>query len=136
MEYEFSNSFCNNINQDEIARHIHVIQNTIPTKNAINQISDRIANLFANAGEKTFPPKNRKPKKSDKPWFGPHCKAARKKYHIARKLLNTNKTTRTHADLIHRSREYKKTMSSYIAKHDMQMQNRLRDMESRRPKEY
>ena len=133
---KFSNSFCNNINQDEIARLIHVMQNTTPTKNDINQISDRIANLFAKAGENTFPPKNRKPKKSDKPWFGPHCKAARKKYHIARKRINTNKSTRNHADLIHSSREYKKIMNSYIAKHDMQMQNRLRDMESKRPKEY
>ena len=113
---KFSNSFCNNINQDEIARLIHVMQNTTPTKNDINQISDRIANLFAKAGEKTFLPKKRKPKKSDKPWFGPHCMAARKKYHIiARKWFNTNKSTRNHADLIHSSREYKKTMNSYIA---------------------
>ena len=60
---KFSNSFCNNINQEQIARLIHVMQNTTPTKKDINQISDRITNLFAKAGEKTFPPKNRKPKK-------------------------------------------------------------------------
>ena len=74
---KFSNSVCNNINQDEIKRLIHVMRSTTPTKNDIKQISDRIAILFAKAGEKTFPPKYMKPKKSDKPWCGPHCKAAK-----------------------------------------------------------
>ena len=95
-----------------------------------------ISNLFATAGDKTFPPRNCKPKKLDKPWFGPHCKAARTKYHKARTRFHKNKSHTNHSELIKSSREYKKIMNSYIAKHEIQTQNRLRDMESKRPREY
>ncbi|MEW8548622.1 MAG: reverse transcriptase family protein [Candidatus Thiodiazotropha sp.] len=135
---KYAHNFCNNVERDEIIQIIHFLDIPSPTKYDINHATDRISFLFNSACEKTFPASRRAGVISNKtkPWFGSHCKSARKKYHLARKQFNICRSRRNHENLIECSKQYKKTMNKYIAKQSKLTQNKLRNLQSKNPKQY
>ena len=62
--------------------------------NSINRITDSIADIFSQAASDSLKQTKRPYKRRhfDKPWFGPACKIARKKYHRARNVYNKTKS--------------------------------------------
>lgn len=82
----------------------------------INEITGKISDIFMQAASKSLKqkrlPYNRRP--FDKPWFGPACKIARKKYHRAKNIYKQNKNNRTKNDLNINCKLYKQTMNKYI----------------------
>ena len=71
-----------------------------------------------------------------KQWFGAECRAARKKYHLAKKIHKINLSTTNKINSIKASIEYKKKMNFYINKCIKKSQNKLRNMHNKDPKEY
>ena len=132
---KYANNFCTNIEQDQVNVLLNTLTTTSPTKHSINEATEKISLIFHDACAKTFPPP-RKKSNYIRPWFGPHCKSARKKYHLARRQYNTHKNSINLSNLNSCSKLYKKTMNKYIAKHKKQTQNKLRQLESKDPKSY
>ena len=108
----------------------------MPNKDNIKEIIERISFIFENASEAAFPTARNKKKSNDKPWFGSCCKTARRKYHLAKKQYNRNNTPTNRANLTECSRQYKKTMNKFIAKHKKTTQQKLRNLQSKNPKDY
>lgn len=79
-------------------------------------------------------PYNRRP--FDKPWFGPACKIARKKYQRAKNIYKQNKNNRTKNDLNINCKLYKQTMNKYINLYKKEKTKKLRAMQSKNPKDY
>ena len=89
------------------------------TSETINGITDGIAGIFIQAASKSLK-QSKSPYKRrlfDKPWFGPACKIARKKYHGARSIYNKTKSAHAKNSLQTTSKLYKKTMHKYINLH-------------------
>ena len=131
-------TFVNNIDMQNVIS-LHEILDTIsPSSEAIDTITDIITQIFNSAASETFKPKNLQfpRRKFDKPWFGPACKIARKKYHRARNIYNHNKNQQTKENLYFFSKQYKKTMNKYIYKHRTAKINKLRTMQTKSPKDY
>ena len=81
-----------------------------------------LGNIFQEARKKAFPSKRSNFRGTNyhtknKPWFGPQCKTARKKYHLAKKRYNQIKSPAGKNNLIYYSKEYKKTMDKFISKY-------------------
>lgn len=72
----------------------------------------------------------------DKPWFGPACKIARKKYHRARNIYNQNKNNYTKNNLNINCKLYKQTMNKYINLYKNEKTIKLRAMQTKNPKDY
>ena len=68
--------------------------------------------------------------------FGPQCKTARRKYHLAKKRYNQIKSPAGKNNLIYYSKEYKKTMDKFISKYRKDTEKKLRKMQSSKPKDY
>ncbi|MEW8546030.1 MAG: reverse transcriptase family protein, partial [Candidatus Thiodiazotropha sp.] len=110
-----------------------------PSLESINDITNNIAEIFTHAATRTFKQSNKASyikRTFDKPWFGPACKIARKRYHRARHIFNLHKDMRSRADLKTQCKNYKQTMNKYINLHKKQKAKRLRDMHTKNPKEY
>ena len=131
-----SESFCRNINLDQVKALSSLLDSDEQSKDSVKEITEQISEIFSKACEVTFPKKRSKPTNKHKPWFGPICKSARKKYHLARKHYKHNKTHYNRTVLNQSSKSYKKTMNKFIAKHRKQNENKLRSMQTKRPKEY
>ena len=106
----------------------------------INQIALEISSIFQKSASQTC---NMKPKvqnysnnKSDKQWFGFRCRNARVKYMSARKRFNKRPTQVNKEELHAASKKYKNTLNFHINKHNFQLQNKLRQLHSSRPKEF
>ena len=115
----------NQINQPELA-------------NSINGITDSIADIFSQAASNSlkqtkWPYKRRQ---FDKPWFGPACKIARKKYHRALNVYNKTKSFQAKNHLHKESKLYKQTMNKYMKQHKLDKINKLRTIQSTDPKVY
>ena len=72
----------------------------------------------------------------NKPWFGPHCKHARKVYYHAKKKYNTYRTECHKLALQRASKIYKNTLNKYINTHNRENESKLRSMHHTRPKDY
>lgn len=107
-------------------------------KQSINQITDVIADTFMQAASKSLKQTKRpfKNRPFDKPWFGPACKLARKRYHRARKIYNKTNSVQAKNNLMTESKLYKQTMHKYIRKHKQDKISKLRNMQTKDPKEY
>ena len=109
----------------------------------INKICTDIGSIFVSAAEATSgKSKSTSHKhisdnsKDSKPWFGYKCKNARRKYHIARKINNINPTNNNKSKLKETSKNYKRTMNFCINKFNHNMQDKLRNLKSKNPKDY
>ena len=105
---------------------------------SINGITDKIAEIFSQAASNSLKqPKGLfKRRHFDKPWFGPACKIARKRYHRARREYDSSKSTQAKRRLYNESKLYKQTMHKYIKKHKLDKINKLRNIQSTEPKVY
>ena len=111
--------------------------NLKPNSQSINETVTNLANLFINTAKKSFPVKPRNPRHAhDRPWFGGKCRAARNKYHRAKGKFHKTKISEDRTHLISASKEYKRTMNTFIAKHKDSKAKQLRDMHSNRPKDF
>ena len=106
--------------------------------NSINRITDSIADIFSQAASKSLKQVKRpyKRRNFDKPWFGPACKIARKKYHRALNVYNKTKSFQAKSHLQKESKLYKQTMNKYMKQHKLDEINKLRNMQLTDPKVY
>ena len=102
--------FLNNISWEKLNE---LYLNLEPSKQSIDQTSLVISDIFFDAASRSFPLKKSR-KNSNKTFFGPKCRAARKHYHVARKRYNKFQTEHNRSQLIESSRKYKRTMNFYI----------------------
>ncbi|MES9881385.1 MAG: reverse transcriptase family protein [Sedimenticola sp.] len=106
------------------------------SKDAVNQISAEISNIFEIAAQRTFKPKYEYNTDNNKPWFGPDCNRARKAYHRAKKHYQRHKNLLNKNKLSHLSKQYKKTMHKHINKYKYSNEQKLRNMHGQNPKQY
>ena len=95
----------------------------------INEFITQITHTFHEAALRTKPnnaPKNPAPDPTNKPWFGQHCKTARKKYYLAKRIHHCNKSDENKENMLTASKLYKITMNIYINKYAKSKQSRLR----------
>jgi hypothetical protein len=144
---EKQDDFVQNISQrdiNEIIRNIDSIQDLSTTKSKLNCISEQIASLFHSSARRSFPAKQNNRSynnknynnNKNKPWFGPHCKKARHKYHVARKQYMTHKNDQYRTQLARASKHYKQVMNTYINKHKFENERKLRQIHTKNPKDY
>ncbi|MEW8548255.1 MAG: reverse transcriptase family protein [Candidatus Thiodiazotropha sp.] len=131
-----SDSFRSNIDREQLNLVLDFLGSETPSKLSVNEATERIASVFSIASDKTFPIPGKFRVNSKRPWFGPVCKSARKKYHLAKKQYNIRKTPRNKELLNEHSRSYKRTMNNFIAKHRKLHEKKLRNLHSKNPKEY
>ena len=107
-------------------------------QNMINQACTQISDIFLESAEKSFGRTNIVNTESSpsKQWFGPQCRSARRKYHIARRLTHRIPSNNNQEKLKQASKNYKRTMNLYLNKHVKNTQNRLRNLKTNNPKEF
>ena len=101
-------AFCDSIDLTKINSMISDLESPSFSKNDINLATEQISNIFDDAGAACFPHQSSVHSNPTKPWFGPCCKSARKKYHLARKMYNNHKNSHNRANMIKCSKAYKK----------------------------
>ena len=136
--------FNDNLDRAKIENIIRYLDSTdsITTQTDMNEITNKLCNLFEESAEKTF--ERTKPKASahdksettHKPWFGFNCKKSRSRYTKARKRYQLHKTDENKRTLIKASKDYKQIMNIHINKHKRNQQTKLRKMNKKSPKEY
>ena len=91
------------------------------TKTCINEVIDKICDLFKCTAKWIFPTKNRNSpcNKSDKPWFNKSCLEKRKKFHTAKNRYSFVKNKET-------CKEFKQEMNKSYKNHQQKLENELR----------
>ena len=118
----YSDSFISNINLDAVDGILAFLRTSDCTKETVNSATDMISNLFQTSRRMSFPIKKLpfKCKTShvkNKPWFGPQCKTAQRKYHLAKRRYYDTRDPRDKSNLTFSSKEYKKkkkTMDKFL----------------------
>ena len=127
-------TFLSNISSDSVDNLVLGLQ---PNKSCINAVVNEIACVFINAAETSFPVHVQKTNpQNNKPWFGPQCHKARKRYHMARNKYRRLRNEHSRTTLQDSSKSYRKTMNLHINKHKWKNANKLRQMHTAKPKEY
>ena len=103
-----SEQFCENINLEQIEEILSLLDSNMPDHVRVNEATERIATLFTIASNQTFPVQNKGNFCRKRPWYGPLCRSARTKYHVAKKRFNTYKSSSNRQLLTEASRNYKK----------------------------
>ena len=132
----YSNIFCKNIDTEELKSVSSILDSTSSAEDRVNRATESIAKLFSDASNRNFPMHNKKKLCQKKPWFGPLCRSARKKYHAAKKYYNSCQSSINMHRLKEASKSYKKTMNKFISKSRKQNENKLRNLQSKKPKQY
>ena len=114
---------------------------TQPTKDDINAIMSEIEGIFKTTRNNTFAKQkkqhfNDKTSTNSKPWFNNHCRQARKKYHLARRIYIMNKTHPNQEELLATSRNYKREINKIITNYKRMMRNNLKQMKQKSPKDF
>ena len=106
--------FVSSIDMQQVLSLHETLDTISPSPEAMENITENIAQIFNNASSKAFKPKKKifSRRKFDKPWFGPACKIARKKYHRARNIYNINKNPINKQNLNSISKQYKQTIKN------------------------
>ncbi|MEW8548196.1 MAG: reverse transcriptase family protein, partial [Candidatus Thiodiazotropha sp.] len=126
--------FLNNLPTEEIQK---LSSDLNPTKCSINETTLGIASIFSRTAELSFPTKQTNfHRANDRPWYGGRCRAARNKYYRAKRKFNRTKNHYDKVSLISASKAYKQTMNFFINKHKESNATKLRDIHSKRPKEF
>ena len=110
-----------------------------PTKSCIDEAITDIANVFSTAAKMSFPRRvhtTNVNSSGNKPWFGPKCHQACKKYRLAKNKYRRFRNEYNEFKLQQSSKQYKKVMNFYINKHKWKNANKLRQIHTRKPKEY
>ena len=130
--------FIDSIDMDKVSLLHAKLDAFTPSNENLDNITEDLALIFNNASARAFNPKRQQLQKRpfDKPWFGPACKIARKKYHRARNIYNQNKNVQTKNNLNFFSKQYKITMNKYIHKYKKGKIDKLRSMRTKNPKDY
>ena len=134
---KFSQNFPINVDRNAVESILDTLESSEPTNEVITETVNRISAVFESASDKTFPmPSKNGQANNNKPWFGHACTSARRKYHLARKQFRRNNNMQTRMYLTECSRQYKKTMNKFIAKHQKNQQKKLQNLQSKSPKLY
>ena len=103
----------------------------------MNYCTGEISQIFLTAANKSLRVKRAFcRRKRDKPWYGFNCKSARKRYKKAKSDYHKQKTISDKTNLTHQSKVCKKTMNKYISKYRTEQEQKLRNLQSKNPKEY
>ena len=103
----------------------------------MNEFCTNISEIFTESRLKTFQStSNQDENPNDKRWFGPKCRLARQKYHLARKLNQQTPSSTNKINLKKASKSYKQTMNFYLNKFNHETQEKLRSLKSKNPKEF
>ena len=78
---------------------------------------------------------NNKTSTNSKPWFNNHCPQARKKYHLARRIYNMNKTHQNQEEVLATSTKYKREINKSITNYKRMVRNKLRQMKQKSRKD-
>lgn len=106
---------------------------------------EKIAKLFKNASENAFPSRRKVQYKGKnikrkahkhKEWFDEDCKMARKSFCKAHNNFRKLKSAKNFEIMKSSSRGYKKVMSKCRRKHKKVMEQKIRNLKSKNPKEY
>ena len=109
--------FFGNIDRDEVHQIIQSLETSVASKDDNNSVTERISDIFKTASYQTIPrPDKHIVQKTNKPWFGAHCKTARRKYHLACRCYHLFKNDRNREHLTLCSREYKKNNGQIYCK--------------------
>ena len=114
---------------------------TQPNKDDINAIMSAIEDIFKTIRNNTFTKQkdqhfNDKTSTNSKPWFNYHCRQARKKYHLARRIYSINKTHPNQEELLATSRNYKREINKSITNYKRMMKNKMRQMKQKSHKDF
>ena len=108
----------------------------MPDHVRVNKATERLATLFTIASNQTFPVQNKGNFCRKRLWYGPLCRSARTKYHVAKRRFNEYKSSSNRQLLTEANRNYKKKkkkkikkMNKYIAKHRKYNENKLRNLQ-------
>lgn len=71
-----------------------------------------------------------------RPWFGPACHTARKKYHKAKKKFSKYPSAHNKTNLTNKSKSYKRTIHKFVKEYKYKQANKLRRMNTNDPKQY
>lgn len=128
------------IEQFDMADVLHIKQSMDrmePSSENINICANKISNIFKYAAQNSLTPiKPHHKRPFDKPWFGHACKAARKEYHKAKRRYQSNKCTQYKSNLEIQSKNFKKVMNKYINLYKIDKAKKLRNMQTKSPKDY
>ena len=126
--------FKSNISTESLADIYAKLQ---PSKPCIDEAINDIANVFSAAAKTSFPVHTKNAKTpGTKPWFGPKCHQARKKYRLAKNKYRRFRNEYNESQLQQSCKQYKKVMNFYINQHKWKNANKLRQLHTRRPKDY
>ena len=112
-------------------------------KQSINQYIHDLSELFVDSAKKTLGTRttiNSKNKinnsKTDKSWFTVQCKFQRQNYRKLKRKYKRYKTDAVKNELAAAEREYKRTLDTSMSRHRKDMQNKLKTMRTKNPKEF
>lgn len=107
-------------------------------QNFMDNISSQLSNIFLDSANVTFKTatSNKRREQRNKPWFGPACKTARRKYNNAKKKFNVHRSNETRRNLLSASKNYKGIMNKFINKYNKENESKLRNMQRKQPKDY
>ena len=105
---KYASTCFGSINRDEVYSIINFLGSSVSSKRDINVVTERISDIFKTASAQSIPQPQKHHVQKTKPWFGAHCKTARRKYHLARRRYHCfkNQSNREYLSLC--SKEYKK----------------------------
>ena len=99
----------------------------------------KLCNVFIATAEKSFGNKvshMKSRKEGNKPWFNSTCKTARKKFHLAKRMHNCNKSNECKDVLKLASKSYKAVMDEAMKKYRTEMSNKIKTLRTSNTKEY
>ena len=108
---------------------------------SIECITSELKNILLDTAKITFPAKSRRTKKSKTrtkrtaPWYTGECRKKRQEYLRARSKNNKQGNDKTKADLLSKSKQYKKEMLKAQREHNKKFKKKLRNMD-KNPKLY
>ena len=136
-----SHLFVENINREHIQGIIHFLRrfNESPSQESLDIAVNKLSDTFILSANTSFPCRPIpcfKANNRNKPWFGRHCKHARKVYNRAKKKYNTHRSQDNRTAMQRASKIYKNTLNNYINKHIKANESKLRNVHRKCPKEY
>ena len=138
-----SHNFVTNIDMSALTEINDLLDNTATERNKqfLDNITSKISNVFVESAKMSFSNNHRATSRlpdaqKHTPWFGLQCKKARTNYNKARKSYQLNKSVVNRHRLNIASRHYKQTMNTYIKKHKYCAEQKLRKLNSGKPKDY
>ena len=98
------------------------------TKTCINEVVDKICDLFKCTTKRVFPTKNSNSpcNKSDKPWFNKSCLEKRKTFHTEKNRYSFDKNKENRDAMKKACKEFKQEKNKSYKNHEQKLKNELR----------